>query len=868
VPLVAGTRLGPYEIVDLLGKGGMGEVYRARDTRLDRLVAVKVSTEQFSERFEREARAVAALNHPHICHLYDVGPNFLVMEYVHGHPVRPADPKTLLDQAVQIADGLVAAHRAGIVHRDLKPANILVTADGQVKILDFGLALVKTDQAGHAETRAAMTDPGTTVGTVGYMSPEQARGTEVDARTDLWSLGVVLYELATGVRPFDGPTTAVVFESVLNKTPVPVRERNPNIPLELEHIIRRLLEKDRETRYQSAADVRADLKRVERDSGSGATVASASPTLPRRRRLRPIAVAAGALLLVGVAGVSLYIRMNAPKRPVTSPDEYVQLTSFTDSATAPALSPDGRMMAFIRGGSFFLSLGQIYVKLLPNGESLRLTNGPEEKYAPVFTPDGSRISYTQVDRNGPVPSWDTWTVPVLGGAPTRLLPNASGLSWIDNQRVVFSEIRGTGIHMGIVMSTTSRADAKAIYFPSHERAMAHFSYPSPDSASALVVEMDRTGTWQPCRLVPLDGSSQGRQVGPPGGCTSAAWAPDGQWMYFSVRVGGVSHLWRQPASDGMPEQISSGTTEEEGVAVAPDGRSLITAVGVSQRAVWIHDGNGDRAVSSEGLAFWPRLSGSRVFYLWARDAAAETTDMRVTDIGTLRSDTVLSDQGIAGGGQLRLGGNYDVSADGRLVAFTLRKPEGESQIWLATIDHSTPPRLIIRGGDQPSFGGSNQIVFRQLEATTNYLAAVNQDGGEIHRLISDPIHEKHGVSPSGEWVVVDAPGRSVTDAQGTVAISLRTGARTLISHDYCPSVWSSDGRVFLASLAGKTLAIPVPPGKSLPDLPSDGLSAGQTTGIAGIHIIDHAQVAPGPDGATYAFVKVDEQRNLFRIPLH
>src|SRR5262249_12565617 len=154
-------------------------------------------------------------------------------------------------------------------------------------------------------------------------------------------------------------------------------------------------------------------------------------------------------VLIGVAGVWMYVQRDAPKRPVTSPDEYVQLTSFTDSATAPALSPDGRMITFIRGGPYFLSNGQIYVKLLPNGESLRLTDGPAEKYAPTFTPDGSRISYTQLDRSGRVPSWDTWTVPVLGGSPTRLLPNASGLSWISDQRVVFSEIRGSGIHMGI-----------------------------------------------------------------------------------------------------------------------------------------------------------------------------------------------------------------------------------------------------------------------------------------------------------------------------------------------------------------------------------------------------------------------------------
>ena len=251
--LTAGTHLGPYEILSLIGAGGMGEVYKARDTRLGRLVAIKVSKEQFSERFEREARAVAALNHPHICQLYDVGPNYLVMEFVDGVPIRPVDsPQRLLELAGQVADGLTAAHAARIVQRELKAGNILVTRNDQVKILDFGLAMVGRGamEATNDRRTEAVTDPGTTVGTVAYMSPEQARGETADARTDLWSLGVVLYEMATRVRPFDGSTSAVIFEALLGRAPLPVREQNPKGPPALERIINRLLEKDRETRYQ------------------------------------------------------------------------------------------------------------------------------------------------------------------------------------------------------------------------------------------------------------------------------------------------------------------------------------------------------------------------------------------------------------------------------------------------------------------------------------------------------------------------------------------------------------------------------------------------------------------------------------------
>jgi serine/threonine-protein kinase len=260
--LAPGTRLGPYEVVAKLGEGGMGDVYKATDTRLGRTVAIKVSRDEFSERFEREARAVAALNHPNICQLYDVGPNYLVMEFVDGTPMEPVgDRARLLDLAMQIAEALVAAHAAGIVHRDLKPDNILVTRDGRVKVLDFGLATggLRPGSPDALVTQAA-TAVGTTVGTVAYMSPEQARGELVDARSDLWSLGVVLYEVASGSRPFSGPTAAVVFEGILNKAPSPLTDNGA--PKTLAPVVAKLLEKDRARRYQSAADVRADLLRL------------------------------------------------------------------------------------------------------------------------------------------------------------------------------------------------------------------------------------------------------------------------------------------------------------------------------------------------------------------------------------------------------------------------------------------------------------------------------------------------------------------------------------------------------------------------------------------------------------------------------
>jgi serine/threonine protein kinase len=273
--LTAGAKLGPYEILAPIGAGGMGRVYKARDTRLGRVVAIKVSDERFTERFDREARAVAALNHPNICTLYDVGPDYLVMEFVDGAPIAATgDFAALLDLAIQTADGVAAAHALGLVHRDLKPDNILITRQRRVKILDFGLATAAPWTVADAASTLTMgvTSPGTIVGTVSYMSPEQARGQLVDVRSDLWSLGVVLYEITTGRRPFEGPTAAVTFAEILKQAPVSVRSWNPAVPPEWEGIVTRLLEKDRELRYQSAPELLTDLRRV----GSGARTPAAS----------------------------------------------------------------------------------------------------------------------------------------------------------------------------------------------------------------------------------------------------------------------------------------------------------------------------------------------------------------------------------------------------------------------------------------------------------------------------------------------------------------------------------------------------------------------------------------------------------------
>jgi Tol biopolymer transport system component len=886
-----GRQIGGYHILSALGAGGMGEVYRARDLKLGREVAIKRLPPVFGadaerlRRFESEARLLAALNHPHIGTIHGLvdaeGLHGLVLELIEGPTLAerlregPLPIAESLAVACQIAEALEAAHQKGVVHRDLKPANIKITADGTVKVLDFGLATVSvSDLPGREGSQvptavAGGTREGAILGTAPYMSPEQARGTPIDKRTDIWAFGCVLYEMLTGRLPFAGETISDTLARILEREPQ--WEALPNsTPPSVRVLLRRCLEKDPKRRLHDIADARIELEEIHDRAhhprhGVAAPEQDAGlriPAIPiggsRSRHVGRRALVFGAVTATVLIAALFYLAR--PVVPVTSPSEYVQLTNFTDSATSPSLSPDGRMVTFKRGEDAFLSSGNIYVKLLPNGESVPLTTTAGVVLGPVFTPDGSRIAYTQRTAG----SWDTWTVPVLGGQPTRLLPNASGLTWIAENRVLFSEIK-TGRHMGIVTATEGRADSREIYFPPDEHAMAHYSYASPDRQWVLVVEMSGAHAFtQPCLLVPFDGSSPGRQVGPQGTCLSAAWSPDGQWMYFSAVVGGSSHLWRQRFPDGAPEQITFGPGEEEGITLAPDGRSLVTSIGMRRSAIWIHDAAGERAILSEGYASAPRLSrdGRRVFYLAVRDWwlssngwVASSAELRSLDLASGKSESVLSGVPVT---------DYDMSRDEKEVAFTTTDSSGASQIWLAPLDRRTPPREIARGGDRVSFGLDQELVFRSL-VENNALVRIRKDGTGRERITTAPVVDKLGVSPDGEWVIAYLAGL------GTIAVPIHGGAPRRICALRCYPTWSSDGRFLYVAHpgGGETLVIPVPAGQLLPDLPAAGLDAAAgVAGLPGAKMIEHVSISPGRDPSTYVFTKTDLQRNLFHIPLH
>jgi serine/threonine protein kinase len=887
--MLEGRRLGAYQVQALLGAGGMGEVYRARDTKLQRDVAVKFLPPAFTSnperlsRFEGEARTLAALNHPNIAAIYGFEEadalRFLVLELVDGPTLadRLADVsrqragsaglpiRDALSIARQIAVGLDVAHEKGIIHRDLKPANIKITPDGVVKVLDFGLAkttgAASSPDATHSPTMAANhTSVGAVVGTAGYMSPEQARGHVVDKRTDIWAFGCVLFEMLTGRAAFTGGSVSDTMAAVLGSEPD--WDALPDgTPIAVRRLLQRCLEKDPKRRLRDLGDVYFDIEDVAGDTLPSALQSS------RVRRALPAAVVT-LVLLTGGAALFYFVK---PFGAVTSLSEYTPLTNFADSVTAPSLSPDGRMVTFKRGGDSFLGPGQIWVKSLSTGESIQLTISAGRKYGPVFTPDGSRVAYTEVQSG----QWDTWTVPVIGGRPTRLLPNASGLTWIADHQVLFSEIK-SGLHMGIVTATDSRAASREIYIQPDEHAMAHYSHLSPDRRWVLVVEMNGAHAFtQPCRLVPFDGSSLGRQVGPRGTCLSAAWSPDGRWMYFAAVVAGASHLWRQRFPDGPPEQITFGPLEEEGIAVAPDGRSLVTSIGMRRNAVWIHEAAGERALVSEGYASAPRLSpdGTRVFYLLVHDwwlAASgwlsASSDLRAVDLATGKSDVLLSGQSITG---------YAISRDEKDVAFTTTNADGASQIWLAPLDRRTPPRLIDGSGDQVSFGAPGELIFRE-RGEENALVRIRTDGTGRERIPTPPVVDKGEVSPDGEWVITHVSATGTSRAVERLAVPIRGGAPRKIC-DTCTVAWSPDGKLFYVgselsdspNLARRTLVIPVPAGKTLPDLPVGGINPlDRTVALPAARTIEEGLISPGSDPSTYVFTRTDSQRNLIRIPLH